>query len=302
MKRPSLLTTARKTLLPILAGGDENAPPTRILVGVSGGGDSLALLHVLSLLRDKLNLELVAIGVDHGLRPEARDELELARKLAAEWAVPYEIVEVEVRGSGNVQAKARDVRMAALEGGRVRHGCAFVATAHHADDRAETFLIRLLAGGTAAALGVLPARDHVRIRPLIEARKMDILLHLTRNGIPYADDRSNRDPRYLRVRVRQELLPLLESFNPNIVSHLVDLAEELGMAEPPNDALEQVLARVEGPHSKRVRTALAALPAQARGARVALPGGLVARFDRTHSRYVIEKAPSAQPSEATGDR
>ena len=307
MTTPSLLTKTRQTLEDIFAHYTENAAEISIAVGVSGGADSTALLHVLSRLRAKFGFKLVAIGVDHGLRKEAGAELAGIAQRAAEWDVPFEGVAVSLAGSdtgerGNVQARARNARMSALESARIRHGCAFVATAHHAEDRAETFLSRLLGGATAAGLAVLPARDRVRIRPFIRARKSEILAHLARNGIPYANDPSNLNERFERVRIRQELLPLLTRFNPNIVTHLGDLADELEgrqdaprAEEPREAALRSLLSDLPGPHGKRVRNALRKLPEKAGGAEVALPGGLVARFDRTHTRYVVLERPSRPP-------
>lgn len=302
MSLPSLTTLTRQALTCILKEHADAYGPVerpRILVAVSGGGDSTALLHVLSLLRPKLDLELVALGVDHGLRPEAAEELANVATLAASWEIPFVRVSVTVNPRSNLQASARDARMAALETARRSHACDLIATAHHADDRAETFLIRLLGGATAKGLGVMPLRDERRIRPFLFARKAAILAHLVRNGIPYAEDPSNQNDRFQRVRIRKELLPLLETFNPRIVTHLGDLADELaspGAAsrQGPSEiaaALAAFLQSLKGPHSKRVRTALARLPENAARAEVALPGGLVARYDRTHTRYVLQKSP-----------
>ena len=199
----------------------------RLLVATSGGGDSSALLHVLSFLAPKLGVSVVAHGVDHGLRPEAGKELDLVAALAERLGLPFERTRVGVGSGGNLQARARDARRAALEEARVRAGATRIATAHHADDRAETVLIRLLNGATPEALAVLPPRDERWVRPLVRARKRDVLLHLERHGIPFADDPSNQDRRFLRVRVRLEVLPLLEQLSPGIVLHLTNLADDL---------------------------------------------------------------------------
>jgi tRNA(Ile)-lysidine synthase len=101
------------------------------------------------------------------------------------------------------------------------------ATGHHAEDRAETLLIRILRGTGPAGLGVLPPRAGNRIRPLYRARRADIDAHLRRHRIPFSLDPSNADPRFLRTRVRQEVLPLLESMSPRVVDHLCRLADDL---------------------------------------------------------------------------
>jgi tRNA(Ile)-lysidine synthase len=114
-----------------------------------------------------------------------------------------------------------------------RFGAELIATGHHADDRAETVLMRLLRGAGPRGLAVLPARSGGRVRPMIRARKADVLAHLERHAIDYVDDPSNQDRRFLRVRVRLELLPLLEALSPRIVEHLNALADQIEAGAPP---------------------------------------------------------------------
>jgi tRNA(Ile)-lysidine synthase len=199
----------------------------RVLVAVSGGADSMALLSVLARLAPKRGFTLVAHGVDHGLRPEANAELDLARDFAHGLGVPFERTRVQVGAGGNLQARARAARYAALAHALETNGAVWIATAHHADDRAETLLLRLLRGSSPAGLAVLPACASNRIRPLIRARKRDVLAHVTRHRVPFSDDPSNQDLRFVRVRVRQQLMPLLESISPRIVEHLNNLADDL---------------------------------------------------------------------------
>jgi tRNA(Ile)-lysidine synthase len=222
---PTLLTLAGRTLT-------EQCGVTRgerILVGVSGGPDSLALLHVLARLAPKHGFSLAAHGVNHGLRPEASAELDLAEELAQALGVPFGRTDLDLAGGGNLQARARTVRYAALEAARSSVGAHYIATAHHADDRAETVLLRLLRGAGPRGLAVLPARSGNRIRPLLEARRSDVLAHLTRHALTFASDASNRDRRFQRVRVREELLPLLVELSPGIVNHLNHLADTLAL-------------------------------------------------------------------------
>lgn len=229
MSRPSLLTLAKRTLIDECAvrAGD------KLLLAVSGGPDSMALLHVCARLAPRLGLELAACGIDHGLRAEAAEELELAARAAESLGVPFQRQCVHVAQGGNLHARARDARYEALEHERRRVGANRLVTAHHADDRAETVLIRLLSGSGPKGLSVLPARAGVRLRPLIRARKRDVLAHLQRHQIAFADDPSNRAVRFLRTRVRHELLPLLEELSPGIVGHLTALADEIAEPELP---------------------------------------------------------------------
>lgn len=225
---PTLITTVRRTLL------EECAPLTSrtVLAAVSGGSDSQAMLSVLARLAPKLGFRLVAHGVDHGLRPAAADELGLAESLAARLGVPFGRTRLALTPGGNLQARARAGRYAALREVAAPDD-ALIATAHHADDRAETVLLRLLRGAGPRGLAVLAPRAHDVIRPLVRASKRDVLLHLTRHSIDFAEDPSNKDAAFLRVRVRAEALPLLEQLSPQIVRHLNALADALSGSSLP---------------------------------------------------------------------
>lgn len=198
-----------------------------VLLAVSGGVDSTALLHVLAGLRARVGFTLSAHGVDHGLRAEAAAELAHAAALAARLEVPWADTRVRVSAGGNVQARARDARYEALEAARTACGANVLATAHHADDRAETVMMRLLRGTGPDGLGVLAPRDGARIRPMIRATRADVSAHVRRHALAPAHDPSNRDPRYLRTRVRGELMPLLAALNPGAAAHLCALADHI---------------------------------------------------------------------------
>jgi tRNA(Ile)-lysidine synthase len=223
---PTLITLVRATLR------DHDLIPRggTVLVAVSGGADSMALLHVLGLLRRDRSFGLFAHGVDHGLRSEAAAELDAAEAFARSLDVPFTRTRVVVPPGGNLQARARTARWDALQAAAARASADRIATGHHADDRAETMLMRILRGTRARGLAVLPPRDGDRIRPMLRARRTEILSHVVRHRIPHGDDPSNRDPRFLRVRVREELLPVLERLNPGVVDHMYALADELGVA------------------------------------------------------------------------
>jgi tRNA(Ile)-lysidine synthase len=204
----------------------------RLLVAVSGGPDSMALLHVLAGLRGGLAFGLFAHGVDHGLRADASSELDVAESFARSLDVPFSRTRVTLAPGGNLQARARAVRWEALRAAASHLGADRIATGHHADDRAETVLIRLLRGTGPRGLAALPPRAGDRIRPFYQARRSDIDAHIARHQIPHTVDPSNRDPRFLRTRVRHELLPLLERLSPRVVDHLCRLADEAAAAPP----------------------------------------------------------------------
>jgi tRNA(Ile)-lysidine synthase len=199
----------------------------KILLAVSGGGDSTALLHVMASLCAKFGLALHAHGVNHGLRHEASLELDQAQRLSTALGVPFTRTELRVSQGSNLQARARHARFAALRGAARELGAACIATAHHADDRAETVLMRLMRGSGPVGLGVLAPHSGDLIHPLIRASRLDILAHLQRHEIPYSNDPSNRDAHYLRTRVRFELLPRLQQEAPGIVAHLNALADRM---------------------------------------------------------------------------
>jgi tRNA(Ile)-lysidine synthase len=232
---PALLTHVARSL----RGECAALRGERVLVATSGGADSQVLLHALAWHAKKHGLTLVAHGVDHGLRAEAAAELDLAEDLARTLGVPFARTRLALPPGGNLQARARDARFEALRAAALAAGARFIATAHHADDRAETVLLRLLRGAGPQGLAVLPPLAGDLARPLLRASRADIRAHAMRHGLRFAEDPSNADPRFARVRVRREVLPLLAELDPGIVRHLCDLADRLlalAPEEPPAPA------------------------------------------------------------------
>jgi len=254
---PALLTLVKNALV----SSCDLAQATPLAVAVSGGPDSMALLHCLILLRQKLNLTLLAVSVDHGLRPEAEGEVRQVADFCREHAVDFSACRLELPAGGNVHARARQARYEALwksAQGKLGSSC-YLATAHHKDDRAETVLLRLLRGTSLAGLSVLPLRTERLLRPLALARRADVELHVARHHLPCVSDPSNVDPRYLRTRVRHELLPLLLQLGPGIVDHLTDLADEaqhlpepLGLSREQRHQLRLALRDIKRPVDLRL--------------------------------------------------
>lgn len=219
---PSLLTIVRRALAP--CGLDAG---TTLLVACSGGPDSTALLHCLALLRARQRLVVVAHGVDHGLRAEAASELDVVERLARDLDVPFGRTSVVVPQGGNLQARARAARYAALREAAAARGATVIATGHTADDRAETVIMRLVRGTGPRGLGVLPPRAADLARPLLRATRADVRLHLDRHRLPTASDPSNENRRFVRVRVRQEVMPILTSISPKAVQAICALADDV---------------------------------------------------------------------------
>ncbi len=264
----------------------------RLLVAVSGGADSMALLHVCSVLRERFSFEMFACGVDHGLRAAAKEELSLAGDFAERLGVPFTVRSVQVAPGGNLHARAREQRYAALEEQRAALDCDYVVTAHHAQDRAETVLIRLLSGSGPKGLAVLPVQSGALLRPMIRAQRAQVRAHVERHQIPFREDPSNGDRRFLRARVRHEVLPLLESISPGIIAHLNSLADEMTEAAIPvvvDESGEPVPLRRS--HRNQLRRALRH---QQRHARVLIGGGRIVTFDPRTGQPTLSMAPAGE--------
>jgi tRNA(Ile)-lysidine synthetase-like protein len=219
-----------------------------VLVACSGGPDSQALLHVLHGLRAQHGCALYAAGVDHGLRAEAPAELLLAQRLAASLGIEFVVLRVVVPPGASLQAKAREARYGALLEHARSLGAQRIAVGHTLEDQAETVLARLLRGAGLEGLGgAAPRRADGVVRPLIDASRERVHAYTRAEQLPFAQDPSNRDPRYLRVRVRNEVLPSLQAENPRIVEHLAQLADDAREAGSLLAArTESALARAQG--------------------------------------------------------
>ena len=217
-----VLRTIREQAL--LVGGE------RVLVAVSGGPDSTALLHALKHLALRLGVELVAATVDHGLRPESGAEAALVSERCGALGIRCEILAVDVKAERRPhvswQEAARNVRLSALQQAASRLGCSHVALGHTADDQAETVLFRIVRGTGISGLGGIPYRRGIFIRPLLDVRRKRITAFLAKRRIPFIEDPSNINRHYARVRIRLDLLPLLSRENPRVVEALPSLAQD----------------------------------------------------------------------------
>lgn len=212
-----------------------------VLAAVSGGRDSMALLHVLLELSTKLGFTVAAAHYNHHLRESAGRDEELVRGYCARRGVPL------LCGGGNVRARAeengssiedaaREMRYVFLRQAAEECGADFIATAHHRQDNAETVLLHLLRGSGLNGLGGIPSVRGNIIRPLLEADRADIDAYISENSIPYAEDETNQDTAYTRNRLRLDLLPLLEEIAPGSVRRIADAAGRLRADE---DFLQQ---------------------------------------------------------------
>jgi tRNA(Ile)-lysidine synthase len=225
------------------------APGDGIVCAVSGGPDSVALLHALATLRPDFGFRLVAAHLNHRLRgaEAARDEsfvLQLCERLEVELVVE------QARGlepdAPNLEERARNVRLSYLSRVADRVNARHIALAHHSNDQAETILMRLLRGSGARGLAAMAPCGPGRLwRPLLSVDRATVLAYLGALGATWVVDESNSSLRILRNRLRHELLPLLErEFAPGVTGRLVELANEMrGLDRYLTAAAREELAR-----------------------------------------------------------
>lgn len=240
----------------------------RAVVAVSGGADSVSLLLVLSELarRRKITNELVVAHFDHGLRgEESLADAEFVRELAGSLGYEFELGHGRIAKKGNLEQNARLARYAFLAKTAERHKAFAVLTAHTLNDQAETFLLNLIRGsGPEGLVAMRPIRPlegtkAKLVRPMLRWAKRDETEEFCfSRGINFRTDAMNRDPRFTRVRIRTELLPILKTFNPKIVEQIARTASLMPAAEGEsayaaageNDASELRLAllrKMDGP-------------------------------------------------------
>lgn len=209
-----------------------------VLVGVSGGPDSMALFHAMMILSEELNIRIGAAHLNHCLRngESDRDAAFVAAE-AQRLGVPFycqrtDILQAREKTGESIEEAARAARYRFFH--RIRQDMGFdkIALGHHQDDNAELILLYLLRGsGPAGMAGIPPVRDAI-IRPLIRVYRSEIMAFLKTRHISYIIDSSNKDPQFLRNKIRHELIPLLQTgYNPNIIQGLNRLGNILRTEE-----------------------------------------------------------------------
>ncbi|WP_019420306.1 tRNA lysidine(34) synthetase TilS [Paenibacillus sp. OSY-SE] len=234
-----------------------------IVVAVSGGPDSMLLLYALHELIEQREVDgrgrLIVAHVHHGFRSRESDEEALfVEREAQKLGLPFAMTRVDAPGLAeqrglNPQAAARELRYTFLQDVAQRYDASHIALAHHADDQAETVLMRMLRGtGSTGLAGMAWKREEgglTYIRPLLHMRKTDILEWCAMRNIPYVTDSSNTKRDYTRNRLRLDILPLLENENPQLVSALCRMADTL---RDEADWLEEETHRLFQRHVKTV--------------------------------------------------
>lgn len=328
-----LLAKVERTIdrFDLLRAGD------KVLIAYSGGVDSTALLTVLLRLREKFSLRLALAHFNHMLRRTAADDEQFAVEQALRHGLPLYLGREDIRAWAseaglNLEEAGREKRYEFLKTRAAKVGANRIATGHTMTDQAETVILRLLRGtGPAGLGGISPSLGGLIIRPLLEVEREELEGFLRAQGIPWRDDESNRDRRFLRNRVRLDLIPQLKKdFEPAIVRRLSRLAdicreeeqflrglERAGRAGNPAAGDEGVyldadelgrlpvaagrrlvrdfLRRVKGDLRRISFSDVEAVRRLGEHKELSLPGGLVLRRDRGRIRAAEKRGPMASP-------
>ncbi len=201
-----------------------------IVLSVSGGVDSMVLLHVLL----DLDAPIVVAHVNHQLRDESEEEYQAIQTLCEQKTIPFEGTHFQ-KQTGNFQAEARSFRLNFLKDVAHRYDASTIMTAHHRDDRIETFIMRLGEGRTLSGLNpmqkVTRSEGFKLVKPFLDVSKESLQTYAESHGIHHYEDASNRDIHYTRNHVRHEIIPRFRSINPSFNEGIIQLMDELSDAD-----------------------------------------------------------------------
>lgn len=211
----------------------EEEHPLSMLLAVSGGADSVSMLTALICLSTSCNISLEVCHIDHGLRPEAKDEAAWVATLCKKMRVPCHIRSENIRNYADahnmgLEEAGRAFRYKTFEAIRKERNLHCIATAHTANDLAEDILMRMIRGTGWPGLGGMPGYDAKRrvVRPLLFTSRAAIEHFLHTIGLPFLEDPSNQDLSFFRNRVRHVLMPILLRENPKFIEHMIELGQE----------------------------------------------------------------------------
>lgn len=202
----------------------------KVIIGVSGGADSMCLFTALQELADRLDIRLHVVHVNHLLRKEAGEEEEYVRAVCRQQGIPCTVfrknIEEYAGESGcSIEEAGRNYRYECFEQVRVEENAQRIAVAHHQNDRAETLLFHMIRGTGMRGLGSIPAVRGRIIRPLIQVSRQEIEMYLKEKQIPYYTDSSNASDEYSRNVIRNQVLPVLEDVNQKAVRHITEISD-----------------------------------------------------------------------------
>jgi tRNA(Ile)-lysidine synthase len=230
-------------------------PGERVVVAVSGGPDSLALLSILREILPAVPLHLTVAHFDHGWRAASADDRDFVASMAAKWGFDFHAARA-TDGTPHTESAARTARYAFLRGIAAATNSTAIATGHTQDDQVETLLLHLLRGSGSRGLGAMRRRDRDLARPLLDISRREVEAYLDRLHLTPRRDPSNEDPRFTRNRLRQQVLPAIDAFDPAARELLARTADILGEEDR---YLEDAIATVPD-DLIRDRVAFAKLP------------------------------------------
>ncbi|MBP7088959.1 MAG: tRNA lysidine(34) synthetase TilS [Candidatus Omnitrophica bacterium] len=208
----------------------------KVILGVSGGPDSMCLLYLFLQIKKEYRLQLLCAHFNHSLREESDSEEEFIRKICENLNLEFVSEKKDVKSflkGDSLEQTARNLRLDFFLKCSRQTKIKKIALAHHKDDLAETILMRLIKGTGLRGLRGFSSKSKYKnltvIRPLIELRKKEILNWLDDNRITYCIDKSNLEDKFLRNKIRLKLMPFLEEINPNISDNLYNLARNLAL-------------------------------------------------------------------------
>lgn len=202
-----------------------------IVIGNSGGPDSMALFDVLLKLRNKLNFKIICAHINHNVRKESKAEEEFLKEFCINNDVPFEYMMIEKYGNDNFHNEARNIRYNFFEEIIQKYNANYLFTAHHGDDLVETILMRLVRGSTLKGYSgfnqIIEKGNYKIVRPLVHVTKEVILLYNEQNDIPYVTDQSNFKDKYTRNRYRKTILPFLKKEDSNVHEKFIKFSNTL---------------------------------------------------------------------------
>jgi tRNA(Ile)-lysidine synthase len=211
MKKSSLIDQLTSNTI----DGNLFTPGSTLIIGLSGGPDSIFLLHFFCSIANDFQLTLIAAHLDHGWRPESAQDAQFCKKIAQGYKVRFvtktlQELDLSLKSNGSQEEMGRKARRFFFESLAQQYQAQAIALGHHADDQQETFFMRLIRGSSLAGLSGIKAKDGLYIHPLLILKKVEIINYLNEYAIAYTLDPSNESKEYLRNRIRTEVIPALK--------------------------------------------------------------------------------------------
>lgn len=208
-----------------------------IVIGLSGGPDSVFLLHFLATLRDSGQIaKLIAAHLDHEWRADSHKDAQFCNEITKKYNVPFVVkktseLSVSLKFNGSLEEVGRNARQFFFESVKQEYKADLIALAHHAQDQQETFFIRLLRGATLTGLTAMKPKQNFYVRPLLTTNKSDIIDFLDTHSIPYLVDPTNASDKFLRNRIRSQVLPALRTCDTRFDKKFEHTLEQLQQTE-----------------------------------------------------------------------